>query len=728
VVNGKGFYIHTVEKGQTLYSISRLYNVSVPEVTETNGISASDLKQGMKIRVPQFSSSAPAPQAVVIDGKAYYLHKVQQGETLFSIGRQYNIAPAVVMSANPGTSANIALGSVLRIPVTEAEKPGAQPPSKTQAAPIAATRHIVTAGESLFSISRMYSIPVSELLEANPEAREGLRSGSEIIIPAKKKAPTYMYHKVAKGETYFSIAQKYGASTDKLQRENSFIRTPLKEGMFLKIERTEANKNLEQRFEDVSFHEVAKGETLFSLSKKYDIAPKKLKRMNPGIDIESMGIGSILMVPKQPYLIEEEDLMLQGPQAAAAQAEFSCAAVKSDSVRMVNIAMLLPMFLEANDTINNNAASISAQPRVLPQSAPFLEFYQGALMALDTLKKTGYSVNLAAYDTKRDTATLKKAMAKIDFRRTDLIIGPVYSNTFSVASRIAKHHGVPIASPLSSSISELAGNPCAIVVNTPQEFRIETAALYFASKPNTNFVIIHNGGVSDFTLMEAYKKVLFASCEDSALFAGMVFKELNFAEQGIQGVQDALSLISKNVIIIPSQNQAFVNNAVTQLYQFRTRYDIELLGLSNWENYDNIELDYLFGLDLQFGSNYYIDYSRADVKSFVAEYRRLFKSEPSRNVFHGYDMINYFVRAANLYPLFLCECLPEFTYQGLQSNMEFQNMDGGGIANSNVSLIKYARNLTIDKINFDGQAARKKFKAKSKADSAPIFEDLFMGN
>jgi len=728
IIDGKSYFIHTVEKGQTLYALSKLYSVSIQEITQANEIKGNSLKQGSTIRIPQVSGQ-PSTQKVSFGGKDYYLHKIKKGETLFSIGKNYNISPAVIMSANPEASSNIAEGQVLKIP---AEGEFVSSPSKNNS--IAQnypqiTTHTVTKGESLYGIAKKYNTSVSAILGKNPSCRNGLKTGQDISIPLPPKKRAFFFHQIEKGDTYYSLSKYYGVSTDALQKDNATAKSNLKEGTFLKIEKTEDNARLAKTYPGFSFHEIEKGETFFNISKQYGIAEKKLKKLNPGIDISALQTGAILKVPGKQVIEEKDSLNIVSPEAETSPVVFSCDSIHTDSIRPINIAMLLPLFLTANDTISLSENIIRRQEKVFPKSIPFVEFYEGALLALDTLKAQGYTVNLSIFDTNKDSLATKQAMLDMDLEHTDLIIGPVYSNTFEVASEIAKGYNIPIVSPLSSSTHGVIDNPFSIIANTPQHYRIETTSLFVSQKNDYNFVMIHNGGVQDFAIMDIYKKVLFSSFADSAIFADVVFKELNFSDQGIEGVQDALSISSRNIVIIPSQNQGFVNNIVTQLYQFHKKYDIDLMGLSVWEQYDNIELDYLFGLNYHFGTNYYIDYSQPVVKEFIEKYRKTFKTEPTKYSFHGYDVFYYFTKAVNKYPFFVCECISDYHALGLQSNFDFEPFsEGKGLVNTNVTLVRYSDDYKPERVEFDAQVARKAFwekEKKKKEEKTETFEELF---
>lgn len=734
IANGMTFYMHTVEKGQTLYSISNLYDVEVTDITAHNDIKDGQLSLGSVIRIPQLESARKQTTRKIISGKDYIMHTVDKGETLYAIGRAYDMKPALIIAENPEAATGISAGQILKIPISsEARSQDKAPQLYAQNA-----KHTVTQGESLYSIAKEYNVSVSAIVAQNPDCKDGLRTGSVISIPAAPKERGFFYHQVDKGDTFYSISKLYAVNTEELQKDNTAIASGIRPGMFVRIERTPANIKLAKIYPGYSFYEIEKGDTYFSICKKYDIEPKEFKKLNPATDEDALAIGEFVMVPDKGHKFNEKDSLKikEAPKIVRNGVPFfSCDSLRPDKSRTLNIAMLLPLYLNENDTAakageqndsRKKPAAAPAQVNVLSKSVPFLAFYEGALLALDTLKKQGYNINVTVYDTEKDTALTKSVLANLNGKPTDLIIGPVFGNTFRVASQYARQHNIPIVSPLSSAIEELNGNPQAMLINTPLQYRIEAASLYFAQDKSSNFIMVHDGSAKDLEIMDMYKKVLLPSISTGAVFADGVFKEINFNAKGIKGVQEALSASEKNIVIIPSQSEGFVNNVVTQLFQYQKRYNINIAGLSQWEQYDNLELDYLFGMNFRFGTGNYIDYNTAEVRDFIKTYRDNFNTEPSKYAFQAYDIMNFYARVLIRYPQFTCECIDAFHYSGLQTSFRMAKLDGGkGIVNTDVTIVQYTPEFVSQPVYFDFQKARKEFESKQKPNKNNSQQELF---
>jgi LysM repeat protein len=186
---------------------------------------------------------APVTRSEVIEtinGKAYYIHTVKQGQTLFSIARAYEVTPQAIASENPEFPDLIEVvrtGQVIRIPRTATVQPAQRPATQATSARQAPTsgqpsaaqppqimratitvtefaEHEVGRRETLYGIARKYNISQEEILHFNPEARSGLRFRQVLQIPRRITRPVdYFYYTVAPGETNFGLSCTFWNNT-----------------------------------------------------------------------------------------------------------------------------------------------------------------------------------------------------------------------------------------------------------------------------------------------------------------------------------------------------------------------------------------------------------------------------------------------------------------------------------------------------------------------------------
>jgi LysM repeat protein/ABC-type branched-subunit amino acid transport system substrate-binding protein len=176
---------------------------------------------------------------VIISGTPYYIHQVKKGETAYSISKAYGVTVEELTKENPPSVFGINEGQALRIPVREvtdkAPEVTEQPKLKRDEAKF--IYHKLQPGETIYSLSKAYGVSDNEIVASNPGIEiSRLSVGSEIAVPRKDfmterqefatQEPNYLFHKVEKGESLSSIASQYGLTVRELRKENRNIRFP----------------------------------------------------------------------------------------------------------------------------------------------------------------------------------------------------------------------------------------------------------------------------------------------------------------------------------------------------------------------------------------------------------------------------------------------------------------------------------------------------------------------
>jgi LysM repeat protein len=169
---GKLFILHRITTGETLYSISKKYNASVDAVKSANPEWAQGLKVGQVLKVPSpILNTAPSSSSL----ESTTTHTVATGETLYSIATKYAVSVDALKKANPGLTSSISVGQALNIPTkggsttTTTQKPTTTTTTTTVTTTNKETiEHKVASGETLYSIARKYGVSVEDIKKANP--------------------------------------------------------------------------------------------------------------------------------------------------------------------------------------------------------------------------------------------------------------------------------------------------------------------------------------------------------------------------------------------------------------------------------------------------------------------------------------------------------------------------------------------------------------------------------
>lgn len=220
-------------------------------------------------------------------------YTVKKGDTLYGISNQFGVSVVDLKNLNNLKDNNLKIGQVLKI----SQSSGTNPDSTIN--------YIVKKGDSLYAIARVYKTTVQEIQKLNNLKSNALSIGQELKIPenyvndASANLPTYINYTVKKGDSLYSIAKKYGITTDTIIKDNALKNNLLSIGQNLKI-RTKEESIVEECFGNESPDKnieyiVKKGDSLYSIAKKYNTDVSTIMKNN-NLKSSNLSIGQILKI------------------------------------------------------------------------------------------------------------------------------------------------------------------------------------------------------------------------------------------------------------------------------------------------------------------------------------------------------------------------------------------------------------------------------------------------
>ena len=333
------------------------------------------------------------------------------------------------------------------------------------------------------------------------------------------------------------------------------------------------------------------------------------------------------------------------------------------------------------------------------KSFTFIQFYEGVLMAVDSLKKQGLSVRLYVYDIDEDSMSIKKLLRDSSFKDMnliisdkDLIIGPVFKKNLELIAEFAKKYNINIISPLSSSSDVLKNNPHAFKMIPSKYTKSKELAKFIVYKYKGDNIIIVSNTKENSKIFEIFKKDLSQTLKNIDTINNI--KYVFFDKIGINGLKKTMSKEKNNILITLSDNQAFISNYVRELDKIKEKddYKITLFGMDTWRLFNRIEIEYFQNLDLHLFSPCFIDYDDNNVKNFILRYRSIYKTEPDKYAFMGFDISYYFLNALMKYGKKFDKCISNTElshYIGTQTVFEFKKDGNNGFENTYLNVYKY---------------------------------------
>lgn len=529
---------------------------------------------------------------VYINGSKFYIHTVQPGETLYGLSKTYGVGEKVILENNPSIARGLKTAENIKIPfVSDVPEPKSDKKLRKTF-----DFHFVSKGETLYAISRQYEIPVKTILEDNPNLDPlHMRLGERILIRKKQ------------------IGSEDEAGTKEQWEEY----------------RQSLNSVAD---EGTAYHIVHPGETFYSLSRRFGISETELSQLNGGLKPADLKAGAMIKIPQLDGAVTAEvadslhrdSVVAVEPQAIPI--EFR-ALRRSEPL---NVALLLP--IATGGEANGN----------------YLEFYQGFLLGIDSIKiRQGISVNVHLYNTARDTARIREIVEWDEaFRKSDLIIGPVYEEGLAPVIRFAEEKKVPVVSPLahiadhnSDVLFQLAPDP---------SLKYEKAGdLVDGGKRVT---LIYTASTD-----KEFEREILALLGDSE-YSRYTYKYEHPTVRSSNSPSDLTPLLENgqdNVFIILSDNSVDVERILAALASAdtsitsrgRTAPRFVVLGNPRWNRFNTIDRAIYFKDRVVFFSAYHAKRDSEIVRTFDSAYIRAFGALPTLYSYRGYDTAVIFAPA-----------------------------------------------------------------------------------
>jgi LysM repeat protein/ABC-type branched-subunit amino acid transport system substrate-binding protein len=573
-------------------------------------------------------------EKTIINNRIFYIHTVLKGQTLYSISKAYEVSQDVIVLENPGLDpTTLKEGQAIRIPAGETKQAAVYPQNKEDF-----REHHVRRGQTVYSLARRYNVDEELIYHYNPWARQGIQPDQTLWIPRRKEIQAltaleetqsgFFYHTVKDQETLYSISLVYGVTVSDIVNSNDFLKYGLK-------------------------------------------------------------AGQVLTIPKVPVPNPSEAM---ATDSVAAESN-PCMPADNENVTY-NVGLLLPFYAQYRteetaipiDTVAEDGTYVPSQRQQGLRGRSFAEFYEGFLLALDSLKSTGLSVNLHVYDTEHDTMKVKKIVRELSLDESDLIIGPVYAEDVSIAGRLALYQDFNLISPLSSRASLVSHNPRVFQVIPSVQAECESLANYLSQFIKGSLILIR--GTDSISMRDSwiFKKYLLEHMPVDANNQPLAFHDYRLNDSLMTRLGMVLSQQEDNIVIVFSESEPDVSRLISNLYRMSTLYPLKLFGLPSWQAWKTIELNYFHSLQLHLISPFFIDYNSPRVKRFVNKCRMVYGYEPyeiSARGYNfsmlGYDLGLYFLSALKLYGKDFQQCLENMDSGVLLSPYRFVRDGEGGV-------------------------------------------------
>lgn len=552
--------------------------------------------------------------------------------------------------------------------------------------------HTIERGETVYSIATMYGVSESDIYKLNPGSQESIKAGAVLIIPQKESSSksdikpdeVFTYHTIQPKETLYSLSVKYNIPATNIVKANpglsvetftigKIIRIP---PVSIEDLPTTEIKTITKEID----YRVQRKETMYSICRKFNISSTELTQRNPQLK-NGVKAGMVLKIP-----VEAEETVvstLAAPRERDVNALLNAPKI-IDRVNTIKVALLLPFM--ANESVRSDA------------SLRFIEYYEGLLLAIDSLKNNGVSIILSAYDTESGTKKTKEILKNKELMEANLIIGAVQNDQIALIADFAKKHDIKYIIPFNSRNDDVLSNASVFQVNTPHSYIYAKAAqLCSRMFSDANIIIVNTNEKDNKT---DYIKTLKAELESrNRSYSECIWKSETFNTD----IAALLDDTRRNVVIPYSGSLEALNKIRTVLRVIadeKPQYGLTLYGYPEWQTYTRDCLDDYFALNTHIYSYFYADNLSPDIHDFYARYKTwysktLINSFPKYGIL-GFDTGMYFFSALNKYGANFEDHLSKIKYKSLQTNFDFHRVNNwGGFINTHLFLVHYKNDFSI---------------------------------
>jgi LysM repeat protein len=605
-------------------------------------------------------------------GKEYYYYEIKKGDSIYGITNRFGWDEQILRELNPEATTQLKKGIRLYYPVKkgQASKQQNNKTTDTQTITNETISHTVKKGETVYSISKLYSVPVETIYKNNSSARNGIKAGEKLII-SSSDTDGVIYYSVKSGDTLFSLAKQYNTSVEDLLRQNPGIsETNFKSGSTIKIipdnDAPEIRKETvqETRIDSFNSYKVQKDDTWDSVADKAGVDVADLKNANEGIEFKKN--ETIILPNSKTVTVEKEYLELDPREATSAGRK---------------------ELYESVHNIDNNAEKKVSVALILenPTTKKDQEFSRGFLIGVDRYKNSNFKIDLKVYSGDNCDNLTKQA----DLKNADIIVATFEKDFPKSIADFGKDNSIEVINVFDLKNELFSSNPSMIQLLPPSSYFNESAVDYISNNfKNRKLLMVGNPDSSDQIGEQIKNKfstnVRTLSAEELNNYSFNPSTEYIIYCYPTRK-DEALKII--DIINSKKEENPFI--------------EISTIGRPSWITFAANNEEKLGSADLYIPSRFYFDEDDYYSKQFVQNYKEMFGKEPMKSfpmyAVTGYDVASYFLpEVARNSGDFNVE---PHRSQSLQSDINIQRVSNwGGFVNIDCYMLHFTVFGTTEKI------------------------------
>lgn len=673
----------------------------ISPTTKTKDVMMKNLKKILLVFITLVIScsvtiSAEKLSKKIIGNTEFYCYKVKTKETIFGIAKKFNITQDELKQYNPSINNGLKKDFVLLLPVSLIDSRKNNNSTIQQSNPFV---HIVKKGETLYGLSKTYGVSQEDIIANNPQVRAGLKLGQEIVIPqpsVKESANeqlnmegNVLYHTIKQGETLYRLSKNYNISIENILKLNPGVSPEnFKIGTVIKIVANAPKTEKRETTVTVMESYIAEtGDNLKKIAKRTGVDIDDLEDANPNVGKVKTGMTIQIPVAKTDSV---DVVVSEGNEYELQHNDSERIKEIYDSIHYLNSSKSINVALMLPFMLNNSVET--------KQSKLYTEFYKGFLLALKDVNEryNDNEINVYTYDTEGTTDKLMSILSTDEVKEMDLIFAPDALEQLDSISSFSKSNGIYVVNTFSVKDENYDNNPYMFQINIPQD-NMYADVCDWISKDFKDYevVFIHKKGNAKKDIADNLKGYLEQERR--------TVKEVEYSSVlTCEELLEVVNVNEKTLFIPTSGTKASLSQMIPALKKLKDEnpmMESAVVGYPEWAVYMEDWGQDFHTINAHFYSRVFVDEKANDFEKFNSEYLKwygedLIESTPCFG-YLGYDTGKYFLSE-------MCKNGKDFNqnsseYVGLQSSFEFDRINSwSGFVNQALYLVHFTSNDKIE--------------------------------
>jgi len=361
---------------------------------------------------------------------------------------------------------------------------------------------------------------------------------------------------------------------------------------------------------------------------------------------------------------------------------------KPEEVVKRRFVMIMPFELEQNFVETTEEAT---EPEVSSTSLNALNFYEGAMVAIDSLKSQKIEIKVNSFDTPADSVGVVRMMTNSTVKDADIVFASFPNNLVSVAVGVAKSNNIKLVLTQAGSADHLQNNATVALAlaSTKTQCR-EMVDFMMGQVSDANIILVFRTVKREDELASVFREEILK------LKGNNSFQDFNATKKEYTEIVGTLSQTKRNLIFLISSDEAFVS-PVLSLLEEQNMFGIKLCGLPTWLNFESIDFMNFKNLQVHLFDNNYIDVDQPEKSVFRKAFIGRFQTDPLPTAYNGFDLFYHLGTSQKVIHPDLFN-LMQTSFAGCPRTYNFTNTNSGAIENKSISVLQIS-DYKLERLN-----------------------------